>query len=783
MDLNKYKDEIFELRKFHSHDRLELFITKKIPNLNARQLFDIKMEIKRLANVISKSIDLRYVLTDSASIEFKFDNKVHFLDQRAIDLFKFELKIYENIFTVGVFERVLFDAKDRLKESRYKEEVNTINFTKRNQRDEERMNFNVKLNMYLLEDQSPIGLKSFIKSPSGKKTSTVSLNISEQGLKIKTRKDINIDLQEIVFIEFKKEQLEYNDESYYIPYQVVKITNDKASQDLALQRITDVPNFKFNRDLSKLINDKKGQYKVELTNIVEVAKAKSYEQSYMESLQTLPLYYDEHSLKYAFSAGKNDVLSRYFEDETGKNVLINVLDSLDIPMPEGDITKVSINFMIFKIEKNNKVHFFAKSLASPNIDLLKLFSVYGARRKTFRIFKLDLNLIEEKEYILKNTLPKEVLKHVNFSNHFLTKESENKLSKIKTIGLLTNITDEDYKIDITKINLSDTSVKELTKYQVNLNQVKEFEIIEDESKEIRKEDRFEMKEIITFKHKRLNYMANIQNISVNGMRIELQRYSPIHVGEKLIISFKDKNDKELKNIPYRVVHGFDNTLSLKLLKDEAENSPEEYFENHIRNNIENLTVVGFKNKIIGLSKGLRNIYIQNHLETPCFFKVHKGTIKEYTIANSKLTKTIFNKFNKNNDNIQKALYSEDFKNNILKVYNQINYNQSHTFKYFVKMFSDKGFVMFKEESEFNNTTEKKDFLTLGDSSKTFCFKITLSKTKGNLADKYFRDEIAYIEKHSDLKAKEIINEVEQISGILHIQNITKMKISQLDILL
>ena len=70
-----------------------------------------------------------------------------------------------------------------------------------------------------------------------------------------------------------------------------------------------------------------------------------------------------------------------------------------------------------------------------------------------------------------------------------------------------------------------------------------------------------------------------------------------------------------------------------------------------------------------------------------------------------------------------------------------------------------------------------------ESGKSFCFKITLSKTKGKFANKYFRDEIKYIEQYSDLKAKSIEKELEQVSGILNIQNITKMKISQLNLLL
>ena len=39
--LEKYKDEIFELRKFYAHEKLDTLILKRIPNLNNSKLFII----------------------------------------------------------------------------------------------------------------------------------------------------------------------------------------------------------------------------------------------------------------------------------------------------------------------------------------------------------------------------------------------------------------------------------------------------------------------------------------------------------------------------------------------------------------------------------------------------------------------------------------------------------------------------------------------------------------------------------------------------------------------
>jgi hypothetical protein len=124
---------------------------------------------------------------------------------------------------------------------------------------------------------------------------------------------------------------------------------------------------------------------------------------------------------------------------------------------------------MFKLEKNGKIFFFAKSLASPNIELLKLFSMYGARKRTFRIFKLDLLRLEDGQYQNENTLPEEVLKHVNFSNHFLTNQAKQKLSRLTSVGLLTDVTDSDYKLNLSKLNLIESNINALNKYRLNID--------------------------------------------------------------------------------------------------------------------------------------------------------------------------------------------------------------------------------------------------------------------------------------------------------------------------
>lgn len=630
--------------------------------------------------------------------------------------------------------------------------IDNINFTELNQRNEDRVDFNSVLYMYI----------------KNKKIKINTLDISLNGIKIEID-SMKLNKLDIFYIEFN-----INSKKELIPYTYINHKVNKKNTEMSLKIKENFKNEVFFYELDKIINLKKKNKEIEVNNIVESTKIKHYEQTYIESLQSLPMYFTNNKLKYVYSAGKNDKISGYFQNEKGENILSNIVEYLKEELFEINLSqhRKFISFMAFKIEKNNKIHFFIKLINDKNIDVLKLFAMYGLRKSTFRIFKIDTSDIKEKEYILNNTLPKNTLKNINLSNYYLTKEAEKELSEINKIGLLSDITDVDYKINIKNVKISDINLKNILKYKLEVKNINEFSIIEDESNEVRKEDRFEANDLIKIKIKNKEYSAKLKNMSVNGLMIELLEDSSIVESDKISIFYNNIN---IKNVLYRVVKKNKNILSLKLLKEEDSNNIESCLKKYINDNINNLTPVGLKNKILGLSKGLRNIYIKNHLETPLFFKINKENIIDYTFANSKLTEIIFNEFNYDKK-IERTLTREKFKEIILKKYKSLNYSEYNTFKYFVRNDLINNEIIIKEDIDFNNSEEKISFL---DKETSFCFKIILSKINIKYADKYFRDEIEYISKLSNEKAKAVIDDINKVSGVLNIQNITEIQKSQL----
>lgn len=779
MEVDNFIDDIIDLRKYHNKENLENIITRRIPNLKKSSIFNIKMEIKKLSNICSKSIDLRYINENMVYTAYEYEGLVHYLDEKALEIFQRELRVYEGIYTEGVYNIVLKEATERLEKEKNKKYLNILDFSDVKQRKEERMNYTVVLNIYSLNEQSPEDMKRFLVNEKSnyKKNQSVSINISENGLKVKTKNEVIYNIDDIVFVEFDEKKILYNKDTFYIAYQVKKIEKEKNFAYYSFEKIN-IEQFKdkdFENSLKIFIKQNKEKYKIELSNTEMSARLKTYEQAYLQNIKTLPLYFNNKNLKYAFISNNDNKLINYFENENQENILGNIIEELNI----NNENKEKIYFMCFKIEKNERTYFFAKKIDLKEEELLKMFSLYGSKKNTFKIFKLNLVNIEQKEYLSKISLPEEEMKTINYSNYLITQNAEQKLKNINKIGLLTDLTDSEYKLRLSNIKTEDRDFNKLKKYQIQIKKINNFEIIEDESYEKRQDDRFIIKEEVYFKYQEKKYTGKTNNISINGLQLIVDKHILIVEGEIILLNFKGLENNGLIDVKYRVVKKTGQLISLKLIQEDNYKIVQEYFRNYINKQINSIKPIGFKSNFIGLSKGLRNIYLNNHLETPCLFHINKeNDIKKYDIIISKQSKDILNILNEKQ--LKKILHSDKLKKYLIEQYKKMKEKETVSTNIFIKLMGKNEIIKF--ENELKDEKSKYIFLD-GIDNTSFCFNVLITKSTKKFNDKYFKDELEYIKKYSDIKANGIKNEENIISGILKIQNITEIKKQKLKLIL
>ena len=85
------------------------------------------------------------------------------------------------------------------------------------------------------------------------------------------------------------------------------------------------------------------------------------------------------------------------------------------------------------------------------------------------------------------------------------------------------------------------------------------------------------------------------------------------------------------------------------------------------------------------------------------------------------------------------------------------------------------------EDQIGCDKERQDFLFPKDNSETFVFELQITK-KTRVFNKYFKNEIIYIESYAAYKAEELLEQLNKISGIVELKDISNFIKSQYKLL-
>lgn len=150
------------------------------------------------------------------------------------------------------------------------------------------------------------------------------------------------------------------------------------------------------------------------------------------------------------------------------------------------------------------------------------------------------------------------------------------------------------------------------------------------SREIRTEDRFVYQTEISFKLKKDESAKSINaktvNISSKGLCIEVDNTDSLNRNDDLLVTF-NKLNKTLKDKiieqPYRIMNIIGNSVHLMATGSVKNNAARKTLTKLIYQNLDKLKATGIKEKVYGLSKSMRSIYAQNHINIPFFISREK----------------------------------------------------------------------------------------------------------------------------------------------------------------
>ena len=634
-DLKQYADIIEQLKPMVNEPEFNQVLLQTAADVPKEKRFLIKMEVKRLAKPCMRTIDLRGHV-DGKCKKYVHEGRSHYMDDLAVDKFEEQIRVFGR-YTYGVYEAVqntennfrLIREKELAQERAHKEnptakkrsavleqfKVPTVNLLDYRQRNTERMNFAVAVEVFNNAGQAMRGL---------------SVDISLEGLQIKLAKDAFFKTGETLFIFFRGLENEFAmDKKNGIAYKLVKIITKNDVNYLALQRDKDCPSPAFDKFLESFIHGNKRRYKVNMSNTIEAITSKTCEQYFSPRSPTLPVYIDVINKtlvpRFAMVNEVNRETVQYWQDEE-ENCRLNFLltqERLMRLLNKSDEVREIFVFSFTHLH-SDKVYFYSASFEEllQKDTLLKIFLGFGSKKASWRVFKITLTDMVPEQAHIPLSIPDSVGSKVKKLN---TPPSARLMSKLKNLRYLAHVT------DVTSVTGQET-YNEFTFNRENLSHLRVFghprnrapsniHLVRFKYEEQRIESRYQLRTQIEarFNNEDVVHKGVSEDISVHGLglRVELNKEYKGSLEGRIEVAFprlqEIANAFDVMHLQYEIIyHNVEkNILHLKTMPGEEGKSARAFFEELIKKNKANLKVDNDEEEVPGIGQALRCINARN----------------------------------------------------------------------------------------------------------------------------------------------------------------------------
>lgn len=811
-DIERYKKQINSLMDYYHTPFFKEKMLELIPKETNNVYFKIKSEIGRLMSDCSRLIDFRDKIKEEC-IEFEFGGKRHFLSNELILKYKELLNKYGK-YTIGLYEELMDYGKEiqknknnsinkyleKIEEKENKEdkkEIKEISFSNFYARSEERMNFAVQVKIYQYTEntlrENIKNIKAFYnRNQPLNFIEAITTDISINGLGLKLLKE-DLNLNQKIVIRFSGVENEMAIGQPYLEYIVVnkKILEDRVYY--ALKRLINEEEEDLNKEMDiyikSLIQGYKRKYKVSIDNMQKAILSKGYEQYFISKSNCLPVFIEEYENniipKYVFNNENNSNLKDYFKNGIN-NLLGNIIDQLDFKSYLKKEIKSSF-IAVFYAEKNEEKYFYARIQKDENDEEFKKFVAYGSRLKSLKVFKyefIDINV--KKDSFIKSSLPIEILKLKNPSEIKILPLIEQKISRLNKMLILTDISDLCFEDKYKNIKIEQSDLYTFKNNQIEISNPLIVDWIFTDNNEFREEDRYLYQTEIELSVIGESYKGYSVDVSTKGFRVRLnKKIDDRKLGTKINVTFKDfeKNEKfRLINVPYKIVMIKGDIISCKFIGDEKEHQGVNFWKKYIYLNYDKLRLSGTREISSDLSRALRNIYSKNHNNMIAYFNIQNKIVIPKVVAlsdhiknNSKFIHKIGYNGNDTNKFFKSLFFNQNFLTHIQNEYD--NFKKDEVYKnvmVFINIKKFKNTIMYKTvfENQIGNERELNDYLYPEDNSETFVFILQISK-KSRIFNKYFKNELLYVQSYYKHKAEELMKEITNVGGIIEFKDITK----------
>jgi hypothetical protein len=601
--------------------------TKRMPN---NERFLLKMELKRLASLCTRLVDLRGHV-DGNCQRFLHDGKTHFLDEVAIKVFQQGVLDYGG-FTLGVYESVM-NTENNFRVI-YNKEKNQSNIAKRPKkvvkssdktqypaeifnygpyfkRCEERMNFAILIKVYLRDNDSPI--------------EATSSDISSSGCKFRFSKMETISLNQLIKIRFCGLESEYEfGEQEGFSYEVKNIKVLGGLQHVGIKRFynSDKKVDGLKHFLGGFIQGNKRRYKVNLDNTISAIQSRGFEQFTLPKANELPIFISDNKgelkPRYALTCQNNQKTFQYWQDEKKQSCLHYLItpERLKRLQKTKFLGKPLVVYCFSHVSKGKKYFYTADNIQLQSDSFFQQqFLGFAASKRSFTI--IQLSVLDYNETLADSplTVGDFLATRDQYLNLPCSQQVKNLLKKLALI-----VTAYEIKNDaITQF------YRTMPHENINIAKLKQFvhkpqsgalaiESMKINYNDQRQEARFKYNTPISVNLNNTEFHGITYDFSTNGIKVKFKQKMSIEQGDIIEISFpelqKITSSFELSSLPYEVMRlSNENTIvNLRVHVEKHQHTGRSFFKALIKKNETKLASDDNALSTPGLAKALRNIY-------------------------------------------------------------------------------------------------------------------------------------------------------------------------------
>ncbi|CAE6915222.1 PilZ domain-containing protein [Vibrio sp. B1FLJ16] len=585
----------------------------------------VKIELNRLMAPCTKSIDLRGRVNGECR-KYVFEGISHWLDDVAFNDYHKNIKKFGS-YTEGVWE-TLITARNNFasmsKPSSQQQNVSLANTKSPFLAEPIQLGYNLKRQEKRLKLQSQVE----IQCTNGQLINGLSIDLSSSGAKFKVPAAFNYNLGETIEVSFtelaSKSQLVGFEKP--MSYRVLAVDNcyeNDAVRYLRTARLTET--LLIDRVIDEVLNSAEKRTRHDNQDKIIRARTRGYEHIALKHTSNLPLFFQGNELKLAMLTPNNQKLWQYWHDERNQQTLGSLFHSERMKSLIAPGVKGTTNVLYsFTHDHENKTYFYSMLRPEADRDQRLLFWHIGAKRKSWRVFRVSMYELSEQE---KNDL-------ASFSA-----ELAETTHSITHMGILQEISDEQSGQDYLLTEKPRVPSSALNVFRHPRRIIGSPKGIYFDAQTRRKEPRYQFKTPLELTAGQIKVPAHSVDISKRGLGIRLDEPTNLRSGQEVLINFRelqlyDKN-LALSAVPYQAVRVSADGRQVQLVIDENSKTMRviAFFNTIIEHNQDKIIQQDEVLPSNALLERLHSILLSRSLSSPIFIsKTSSGSFNTSVIG-------------------------------------------------------------------------------------------------------------------------------------------------------